>query len=216
MPPSRCPSFPLRGLTPSPRPRRSRYGAARNAGHQRENLVISGDPSPAQILSLLPVLWIASHKQICNHVIQKPQETRKQHRVRAPTPPASCISGRVFLLSLYMCGCMCALRASMCVCVGGCGGGMCASRVHVLLCSGGVKELKRSIFTRCHSYSGRIINTQTHSHTSCMHAALRSCGHADTHIGDGEMQRERVAARSSFTFESLGAVWFRHRVLLRL
>lgn len=49
---------------------------------------------------------------------------------------------------------------------------MYASRVHLLQCweGGGVKELKRSIFTHCHSLSGRIINTQTHSHTYCMHA----------------------------------------------
>lgn len=129
---------PSRAWTPSPpRPRRSRYGAARNAGHQRENLVISGDPSPAQIPSLLPALWIASHKQICNHVIQKPRETRKQHRVRAPDPPtASCISGRVFLLSLYMCGCMCALRASVyvCVCVSVAVGVVCVHRVFMYCC----------------------------------------------------------------------------------
>lgn len=38
--------LPLQGLTPSPSPRWSRYSTARNAGHQRKNLVISSDPPP--------------------------------------------------------------------------------------------------------------------------------------------------------------------------
>ena len=58
LPPLPLPVLPFRpspaGLNPiPPQPRWSRHGTARNAGHQRENLVISGDPSPsypAQIL----------------------------------------------------------------------------------------------------------------------------------------------------------------------
>lgn len=63
------------------------------------------------------------------------------------------------------------MRGSVCcgcihVYVSGCGGGMCASRVHLLQWSR-VKELKRSIFTRCHSHRARIINRQTHSRSAC-------------------------------------------------
>lgn len=64
---------------------------------------------------------------------------------------------------------------------------MCASRVGLPQCLGGgwrVKELKHSIFTRCHSHSAGIINTQTHSHTYLRACAAcvrgRGCAHADT------------------------------------
>lgn len=58
-------------------------------------------------------------------------------------------------------------------------------RVLIYCCVWGVTELKRSIFTRCHSHSGRIINTQTHSHTYWVRAlgcVRPHCVHADTHI----------------------------------
>lgn len=58
-------------------------------------------------------------------------------------------------------------------------------RVFIYCCVWGVTELKRSIFTRCHSHSGRIINTQTHSHTYWVRALCcvwPHCVHADAHI----------------------------------
>ncbi len=81
-------------------------------------------------------------------------------------PP--CISGRVFMFSLCMCGCMCVLRASMCMLEDV--GEVCVHRVFIYCSVWGLSELRCSIFTRCHSHTGRIINTQTHSHTYTMHA----------------------------------------------
>lgn len=85
--------------------------------------------------------------------MEKPPKTWRQARVRAEA---------LHYLSCSGCMCDCVCCACIHVYVSRCGGGMCASRVHLLQWSR-VKELKCSIFTHCHSHRARIINTQTQS-----------------------------------------------------
>ena len=177
-------------------------------GNQERPLPTLPRPNPITphhlLLLLLPSLWIPPHKQICSHVIEKKKNLRR-HESSAGCVHSPCISDRVFMFMFYMWACVCCVHPCVCwgwfVCIA-------CSFTAAFTGWGGAEGV--SIFTRCHSHSAGIINTQTHSHTCCM----RAQGCVSLHVREVKCKRQLWASFQT-TCSSHAALWLAASVAAR-